>query len=429
MNGLPGTPRSRLTTVLIVVGLVIAADGLRLAWSPPVYHADALIGVRTGLSAGDAADAQDSTPVQVFSPASEAARICSTAVLNPVAEKLALAKRWGRTWDSPLGREEALAALRKKVHATVADNSGLIRLVVSSTDPAEAAEIANSIAQQYVQFVIDSIRRSRGDVVKLLRQNLAWQTTAASNLRKRIEDLRAESQMRASTNAVVDTQSPAATRAYALAAELARAEANLAFARTRWEELRNLDSTTLREMLPVVFPNELLLPELIAELAMIESETENIQGETVPENAQLEVLLQTRNEIQEQIEQRVVTLMAAVEHELQNLETQIAKLKAELDLARVPATAGSEQAGLIAQLERELQAREKSCEELRLQIMREETQTADIRAASQPEVIQQAEVPMRPTESKRLQGIALSVAGLVLTAVAGLRRRTAAAST
>ncbi|MGC8991138.1 MAG: hypothetical protein ACP5MD_13560, partial [Verrucomicrobiia bacterium] len=176
----------------------------------------------------------------------------------------------------------------------------------------------------------------------------------------------------------------------------------------------------------VVFPNELLLPELIAEVAMIESEIENIQGETAPENTQLEVLLQTRNEVQEQIEQRVAALMAAMEHELQTLETQIARLRAELDLARAPATAGPEQAGLIAQLERELQAREKACEELRLQIMREETQTADIRAASQPEVIQQAEVPMRPAESKRLQGIALSAAGLVLTALGVLRRRTAA---
>lgn len=426
MNGLPKTFRSYLTTLLIVAGLVIAADGLRLALSPPVYRSQALISVRTRLSIGNALDAQTAAPVQVFSPASEAARICSTAVLNPVAEKLALAKRWGRAWDSPLSREEAIAALRKKVRATVADNSGLISLVVSSTDPVEAAELANSIAQQYVQFVLDSIRRSRGGVVQLLRQNLAWQTTAASNLRKRIQDLQAESLIRADTNTVIDTQSPAAARAYALAAELAKAEANLAFAQTRWEELRNLDSITLREMLPVVFPNELLLPELIAELAMIESEIENIEGETAPENTQLEVLLQTRNEIQEQIEQRVVTLTAAMEHELQNLETQVARIKSELDLARVPTTAGSEQAGLIAQLERELQAREKACEELRLQIMREETQTADIRALSQPEIIQQAEVPMRPAESKRLQGLALSAAGLVLAAVGVLRRRTAA---
>jgi len=426
MNGLSKTTRSSLGTVLIVAGLAIAAGGLRLALAPPVYHAQALISVRTRPFAGDALDAHMTTPVQVFSPASEAARICSTAVLNPVAEKLDLAKRWSCEWNSPLGREETLAALKKKIRATVADNSGLIRLVVSDTDPPEAAELANSIAQQYVQFVVDSIRRSRGDVVQLLRQNLAWQTTAASNLRKRIEDLRGGSHMRVGTNASIDTQSPAAARAYALAAELAKVEANLAFAQTRWEQLRNLDTITLREMLQVVFPNELLLPELIAELAMIESEIENTQSETAPENAQLEVLLQTRNEIQEQIEQRVVTLMAAVEHELQNLETQIARIKGELDLARVPATTDSEQAGLIAQLERELQAREKACEELRLQIMREETQTADIRALSQPEVIQQAEVPTRPSESKRLQGFALTAAGLVLAAVGVSRRRKAA---
>lgn len=414
--------QSNCAALLILVGFAMVVVGARFIFEPPVFQSKAIVKIRGNVSESEIAESKIDLQGVTWSVASEIAKVRSTVVLARVAEQLGLGKRWRGTLDSVLSRDEVLSRLRQRIHVTVPEGSNLMELTAWSSDPTEAAEIANSVAETYVQFVADSIARTRGDLVGLLRQNLAWQTTAAANLRKRIEQLRADTQRQKTTNSVANLESPAGARVHALAGELARVEANLIDAESRWEQLRGLDNTALREILPTMFPNELILPQLMAELAVIEREIETAQSENQVENEELETLIQTRNELQERIDNRVSELVAVIQTELENLRAQGAKLKAELDLARMPSTGPSEHAAALAQLEQELAAREKACEELQLRIFNEEIKTAEIRTSLQPEVIQPAEVPERPVKSRRSTGAILSIAGFGVMGTGALRK-------
>lgn len=404
---------ARYKKVLIAAGILLCLGAVKVAMLPAVFRARVLVSLPSQSADGQNSGMSQPMFSHAYSPATEIARIQSKTVLGPAADSLGLATRWNDGMGAGLSRDEVLAKLRKKVSATARDGTSLIELCVSSHNPAESAEIANCIAETYVASVADSFRRARADIANLLRQNLAWQTTAVANLRKKIEQMQTANSVGSDAKTGFDTNSPANVRSYALAMELARVEANLIFAQSRWEELNNLDRMTLREVLPVILPNELVLSDLVAQLSALDSELERIQESTAPDSPEFASALQTRAEIEEQLEQRITALMAGMESELNALKTQQERLQSELEPAKPAATDVHGHAGAIAQLERELQARQKACDDIQFKILQEETDLASVRAVWVPQIVESAEPPTRPVRSYNAAAWALFSIGLI----------------
>src|SRR5258708_10399652 len=76
--------------------------------------------------------------------------IARKGVLYPVIQRLDLEKRWARR-GQPLSLEAAYSKLQSMLQPTEIRNTNLIQISVYSTDPQEAALLANTVAQEYIE--------------------------------------------------------------------------------------------------------------------------------------------------------------------------------------------------------------------------------------------------------------------------------------
>jgi len=198
--GLPGTPlalgwRRRTGNTLVGVGAGLFVLGIVwLAMSPKQYEAVARVVVRRGdgapLALG-AAGGDVSDPYQVLT---EAGRPQTSAVLTEVVARLNLAP-WADPGEAtPLAAQQAVARLRKRIHTRVVENTDLVEIRVCSSasdKPAEeAAEIANKIAEVYVESRsrLDQELTARGiEAVELM---LGQQNAAVANTQAKADELR-----------------------------------------------------------------------------------------------------------------------------------------------------------------------------------------------------------------------------------------------
>jgi len=174
---------------LFVLGIVW------LAMSPKQYEAIARVvlsrsdgaPLALGAAGGDVSD-----PYQVLT---EAGRLQTSAVLTEVVARLNLAMRWADPGEAtPLASQEAVARLRKRIHTRVVENTDLVEIRACSSakdKPAEeAAEIANKIAEVYVESRsrLDQELTRRG--IKALELMLEQQNAAVTNAQAKADELR-----------------------------------------------------------------------------------------------------------------------------------------------------------------------------------------------------------------------------------------------
>jgi hypothetical protein len=117
--------------------------------SPKVYQAMARIKVSPPAFPGP------------WFPLTESEVIASEPVLANVVERLNLAEQWGRRrpGGAPLKRAETLDALKRKLDLAVVRNTELLEIRIRSAGPAEAAKLANTIAETFVAYRRDQNRR------------------------------------------------------------------------------------------------------------------------------------------------------------------------------------------------------------------------------------------------------------------------------
>jgi succinoglycan biosynthesis transport protein ExoP len=117
--------------------------------------------------------------------------IARKGVLYPVIQRLDLERRWARQ-GQPLSLEAAYSKLHSMLQPTEIRNTNLIQISVSSTDPQEAALLANAVAQEYIQQRISDAQTVISKGLDQLRDEVAQKERAvdeayANALRLRTE--------------------------------------------------------------------------------------------------------------------------------------------------------------------------------------------------------------------------------------------------
>ncbi len=117
--------------------------------------------------------------------------IARKGVLYPVIQRLDLEKRWARR-GQPLSLEAAYSKLHSMLQPTEIRNTNLIQISVYSTDPQEAALLANSVAQEYIEQRISDAQTVISKGLDQLRDEVAQKERAvdeayANALRLRTE--------------------------------------------------------------------------------------------------------------------------------------------------------------------------------------------------------------------------------------------------
>jgi polysaccharide biosynthesis transport protein len=143
--------RMRLGLVALIFLLVLITVGVTTFLMPKEYMSFATIEVEPNMN-----------PVRIFTNTSttditdpkftqtQFQIITRKGVLYPVIQRLDLEKRWARQ-GQPVSREAAYSKLHAMLQLAEVRNTNLIQISVYSTDPEEAALLANTVAQEYME--------------------------------------------------------------------------------------------------------------------------------------------------------------------------------------------------------------------------------------------------------------------------------------
>ncbi len=404
---------------LIILGLALLAAGLTMLILPPVFHATARLELKPGSRSGRG---------QV-DPQTQLLEITSSRVLSAVVSRLNLTREWSDPSGVPLTRLQAMGRLRERLAVVPGAGSGLIEIRAVAPDPGEAADLANATAAAYVQLRRETSRQESSGAAELLRRNLARQTTIVSNFQQRINALQVELGALATTNTASPPQSAAEAKDYAQAEEQARVESELLLVETRLTQWESMNPQALREELIAALPDETTLPGLISDLNEVEQRLASLEPDVAQDDPELTAATTEHERIEQQIQERMNTLLATLRAQVATLRSQRDTLEPKSEPAGARTGSGDlvRKQAAYARLQHDLVAQQKNLDALRLRAAQDEMDQAGAPAAARVEIVDEAEPPLRADSPNRpLAGglVALGfVAGVGGALVVGHRHR------
>ena len=146
--------RVRLGLVLLIFLLVVSTVGVITYFTPKEYMSFATIEVEPNMNPvrifADSATTEETAVADPKFTRTQFQIITRKGVLYPVIQRLELEKRWARS-GQPLTREQAYTKLQSMLQLTEVRNTNLIQINFYSTDPYEAALLANTVATEYME--------------------------------------------------------------------------------------------------------------------------------------------------------------------------------------------------------------------------------------------------------------------------------------
>jgi len=184
--------RMRLGLVALIFLLVLITVGVTTFLMPKEYMSFATIEVEPNMN-----------PVRIFTTTSttditdpkftqtQFQIITRKGVLYPVIQRLDLEKRWARQ-GQPLTLEAAYSKLHAMLQLTEVRNTNLIQISVYSTDPEEAALLANTVAQEYMEQRISEAQQIITKGLDQLKDEVTQKEHAVNEAYKEASQLRTE---------------------------------------------------------------------------------------------------------------------------------------------------------------------------------------------------------------------------------------------
>ena len=165
-------PKKFLGFSLLLAGVALCGVGVWLLLSPVQYQATVRIETHP-----DAADIPANGQVMKYDPyfddpSFDFEVIQSPAVLGKVATSLNLNVVWDKKFGGggTLTTNEVIAILKNHLHLAIERNTKLTEISFTSSDPNEAARIANAIAKAYQDYRSDMRRQMTLKGIETLQQ-------------------------------------------------------------------------------------------------------------------------------------------------------------------------------------------------------------------------------------------------------------------
>ncbi|MGC3958007.1 MAG: polysaccharide biosynthesis tyrosine autokinase [Verrucomicrobiota bacterium] len=252
--------------------------------------------------------------------------IQSESLLTNVVDALDLTTVWGNRYNDgqKLKMTEAVSLLRGWLDLRPRRNTTIIDVKVYSENAADAAKLANSVAQAYKQW-----RLSKGEAlvrggIKELENQLKLQDQKIEAIKTELDRLRTESKITDADAAGVAPQMLTETEEYKRYLT-SRFEAETVYKaqRVQYEKLSSLTLKELRDVLPRFEPDT-TLSELVNQLNTADQHYTSLALDLGPEHPDIKRVKELQDELNNKIDARVAGILKA-------LETQLATAKARLD--------------------------------------------------------------------------------------------------
>jgi polysaccharide biosynthesis transport protein len=187
--------RVRLGLVMLIFLLVVSTVGVTTYFTPKEYMSFATIEVEPNMNPvrifADSVTTEETAVTDPKFTRTQFQIITRKGVLYPVIERLELEKRWARS-GQPLTREKAYNKLQSMLQLTEVRNTNLIQINVYSTDPYEAALLANTVATEYMEQRISEAQAIIEKGLDQMRDEVAQKERAVNDAYAEASRLRTE---------------------------------------------------------------------------------------------------------------------------------------------------------------------------------------------------------------------------------------------
>ena len=245
-----------------------------------------------------------------------------TGVLYPVIEDLKLQEVWATKGITPT-REQAYQRLRSKLRVEEVRNTDLLQISVFSTNPQEAADIANKIVSVYQSTRVDEEKEIMNRAVVSMNDEVAKQQKKVDDSSAEVGKIRdQEGIVDLNPEGTEDTQTPVNASVLQVDKELNDAETRASVLSNQLKQIENVKGEDLMRMMPtlnITDPTiQKILPiyqEAVANEALL---LNSGLGENHPK---VKALRATKEVYTKQLEEQVTNIRSALEKNLLSAQT------------------------------------------------------------------------------------------------------------
>jgi succinoglycan biosynthesis transport protein ExoP len=295
----------------------------------------------------------------------------------------------------------------KRLSVESEDESRLIEISFTSTDPAKAALIANTLVDEYMQSQLET--KSEG-----ARRAADWLEVRLAELGETVESLE-QSVQRQRADSGSDGIDIVSQRLAQLNSQLVATQAASAAAHARYDQVRAvLEGGGSVDALPAVIASPSIqgLQDKYTEVLRKLSELRTVYGEKHPQ------IISARAEIagiEQRLSREINNTLAGLRNEVEATELQAAALRENLEAGREEMLQLSNAETSIGRVAQRLQANQ----DLYGNLLKRYTEAVALRENQQPDarIISPAQIPLRPSHPNFPRIIALSFVGSTSLAI------------
>ena len=249
----------------------------------------------------------------------------SQLVLSNVIATLHLNEEWGKKYfnGETLKTTETMEILKGRMSLAPVRNTKLIAITVFSDDKNEAAQLANTIADAYKNYRLDSRKELASKGLETLNQQYTDQETQIQMVQTNIERLRRELGIVDTANAQNFTPTLDNEQMQRYNDQMIEGERAYNEDRVRLEGLKQITNGGLRDVLPSVVSDG-ALSDLLSRLHEAQQKWVTLTNDYALGSLTITRVQSMIDELNHEIDDRVVGIMAG-------LETQVQSKKAALD--------------------------------------------------------------------------------------------------
>ncbi len=329
--------RLRLPIIVLAFLLVVVTAGITTYFLPRQYQSNVIIEVE-----------QNDQKIRIFSEGFQGGmgmdpRFATTQfqiiqrkeMLYPVIDALNLVQKWSE--EGVRTKEQAYFKLRGMIDVREVRNTNLLQISVESTNPQEASDLANTIAQEYQRKRIDEQQKLLTRSLATLEDEVSKQRTKVQQASDEMSRIRTElgitdlnpdsleDPMQANEKILLDQE--------ALVNE-ARIKASTL--RTKYQQIEKLSGEDLMRSLPTLEIEDQTITQILPQYQEITSElARSLQSGLGPRHPLILSLKAKKDTYEKQLADQINSIRRTLAANLEITEKSLATMEEQLEQARL----------------------------------------------------------------------------------------------
>ncbi len=257
----------------------------------------------------------------------------SQLVLSNVISALNLNVEWGKKYfnGETLKSTETMEILKGRMSLAPVRNTKLISITVYSDDAKEAAQLANTIAEAYKNYRLDTRRQTSARGLEVLEGQYLDESNMIQSTQMQIEKLRSDLGITVDqADAPGYTASLTTEQLQSLHNRMIEDEHAYKEKEVELDQLKTYDKTRLRDVLPNVV-NDSELGSMLSKLHEAQQKIATLKIDYSAENLNVTRVQSLIDELNRQIDSRVAGVLSTLESELNSKKAALDALTKKVD--------------------------------------------------------------------------------------------------